>query len=88
MDPDGRDIVISGVLSNEALRQLQDRVGNGLTLSMSTTGTVSYMVNTNKKLRGNARRMVRTLDLHPSITDKIEKINLYSKERMQEVNHE
>ena len=29
-----------------------------------------------------------TLDLHPSITDKIEKINLYSKERMQEVNHE
>ena len=62
MDPDGRDIVISGVLSNEALRQLQDRVGNGLTLSMSTTGTVSYMVNTNKKLRGNARRMVRMID--------------------------
>ena len=29
-----------------------------------------------------------TLDLHPRITDKIEKINLWSKERMQEVNRE
>ena len=46
--------------------------------------TVSQLQSINKLLGMNDC----TLDLHPSITDKIEKINLYSKERMQEVNHE
>ena len=36
----------------------------------------------------NLYNNIITLDLHLGITDKIERINLLSKERMQEVNHE
>ena len=51
----------------------------------STFKVLFYLKKGSEKKNGE---VMITLDLHPSITDKIEKINLYSKERMQEVNHE
>lgn len=57
IDPDGRDIVITGVLSQEALQQLQSRIGDRITLSMNDAGRVSYSMNTDKKLKGDAKRM-------------------------------
>jgi RHS repeat-associated protein len=57
IDPDGRDVFITGVLNNEALKQLQARAGNSITLSMGDDGKVSYTTNTDKKLRGDAKRV-------------------------------
>ena len=39
-----------------------------------------------KKTKKHHNKYTTTLDLHQRVTDKIEKINLRSKERMQEVN--
>ena len=62
IDPNGKDVVISGVLNNEALQQLQAGVGNTITLSMDETGNVTYTANTDKKLKGNAKRMAGMID--------------------------
>ena len=56
-DPTGKDIVISGTLSDEALKQLQAKAGNSITLSMNDAGKVSYTMNTDKKLKGDAKTM-------------------------------
>ena len=45
-----------------ALQQLQARVGNTITLSMDDTGNVTYTTNTDKKLKGNAKRMAGMID--------------------------
>lgn len=62
IDPDGREVFISGTLSNDALQQLQARVGNKITLSMDDKGKVTYTTNTDNKLRGDAKRMAGMID--------------------------
>jgi len=57
IDPDGRDIVITGALSQEALKQLQDRAGKNITISMNNDGKLSYSMNTDKKLGGDTKRI-------------------------------
>jgi len=56
IDPDGRDIVITGALSQEALQQLQAKVGNSIELSLNDKGNVTYCSNSDK-LRGDAKRI-------------------------------
>ena len=62
VDPDGREVFISGTLSNNALQQLQARVGNNITLSIGDKGKVTYTTNTDNKLRGDAKRMTGMID--------------------------
>lgn len=63
IDPDGRDVVITGTLSNEALEQLQNKVGKYITLSINESGNVSYSMNEGvNKLKGDAKRMAGMID--------------------------
>jgi len=63
IDPDGRDIVITGILSGNALIQLQNKVGNDMTLSMDGNGKVSYSINEGvKELKGDAKLMAEMID--------------------------
>jgi len=50
------------IISNDALQQLQARVGKSITLSMDDKGKVSYTTNTDNKLRGDAKRMAGMID--------------------------
>jgi hypothetical protein len=68
IDPDGREVVISGALSDEALRQLQDKMQNRITLTRDAeSGRLSYTVNEGQKLKGDAKRMAGMID-NQSIT--------------------
>ena len=68
IDLDGREVVISGTLSDEALRQLQDRMQNRITLTRNAeSGKLSYTVNEGQKLKGYAKRMANMID-NQSIT--------------------
>jgi len=63
IDPDGRDVVITGALSNDALEQLQNKVGEYMTLSMNESGQVSYSKNEGvNKLKGDAKKMAGMID--------------------------
>lgn len=62
IDPDGREVFISGALSNEALQQLQARVGSSITLAMDDNGKITYTSNTDKNLKGDAKRMANMVD--------------------------
>ncbi|MDR2037601.1 MAG: hypothetical protein LBQ60_06730 [Bacteroidales bacterium] len=62
IDPDGRKIVITGALSDEALRQLQHRAGDRLTLTKSDDGNITYSQNGDGKLRGDAKRIAGMID--------------------------
>ena len=62
IEPTGKALTISGSLSAEALRQLQANVGNKITLKMDESGKVSYEVNTTRKIRGSAKRMMEQID--------------------------
>jgi len=57
IDPDGRDVFITGLLNQEALHQLQSRLGKNITLSMDENGKLSYTSNENKKLKGGSLRV-------------------------------
>jgi len=61
IDPDGRDLVITGSQSDDALKQLQAKAGDVMTLSMKD-GKVSYSLNTDKKLKGDAQRLATLID--------------------------
>ncbi|MDR2954991.1 MAG: RHS repeat-associated core domain-containing protein [Prevotella sp.] len=61
IDPDGRDLVITGSLSEDALKQLQDRVGDVITLKMEE-GKVSYSQNSDGKLKGDAKRLSEVIN--------------------------
>jgi hypothetical protein len=75
IDPDGREVVISGALSDEALRQLQARMNDRITLTMgSESGKLSYTVNEGQKLKGDAKRMAGMID-NQSITVNIATTN-------------
>ena len=62
IDPNGREVFISGSLSEEALRQLQERMKDRITLSMGENGKLSYSLNEGQKLRGDAKRMAGMID--------------------------
>ena len=63
VDPDGREVFISGALSEEALRQLQERVKNKITLSMGEGGKLGYTMNEGvKKLKGEAKMLAGIID--------------------------
>jgi RHS repeat-associated protein len=68
IDPDGREVVISGVQSDEAVRQLQEKMNGRITLTRNEeTGRLSYTVNEGQKLKGDAKRMAGMID-NQSIT--------------------
>lgn len=62
IDPRGKDVVVTGELSDEALKQLQAKAGDNITLSKNDDGKVSYVTNTDKKLKGDAKRMAKMID--------------------------
>lgn len=62
IDPDGREVIISGALSDDALQQLQGRMKDRITLSIDKDGKLSYTVNEGQKLKGNAKRMSNMID--------------------------
>jgi phosphotransferase system HPr-like phosphotransfer protein len=68
-------VVISGAQSDEALRQLQERMNNRITLTRdSESGRVSYTVTEGQKLKGDAKRMAGMID-NQSITVNIATTN-------------
>ena len=75
IDPDGRVVIISGTLSDEALRQLQERMNGRITLARDEeTGRLSYTINEGQKLKGDAKRMANMID-NQSITINLETTN-------------
>lgn len=66
VDPDGRKVVISGELANEALSQIQSRVGSKISLKLGDNGELSYSTS-EEKLRGRAKRLAKIID-NQSIT--------------------
>ena len=63
IDPDGRDVYVNGTESNEALSQLQSKVGKSVTLSLKDDGGLKYEVsNPDKKLKGDAKRIASIID--------------------------
>ena len=62
IDPNGKEIIITGALSGEALRQLQEKSGKNISLSINDKGKVGYVSNTKKKLKGDAKRISKMID--------------------------
>ncbi len=62
VEPDGRKIVISGILSRVALAQLQAIVGDSINLNMDSEGNVTYSLNNDKRLKGNAKLIAKVID--------------------------
>ena len=63
VDPQGREVIISGTLSEEALKQLQGRMKNRITLIRDReSGKLSYTVRGKNKLRGDAKRLAEIID--------------------------
>ena len=75
IDPDGREVVISGNLADDALKQLQERMMGRITLFMNDAGRLSYTLNEGQKLRGDAKLMAGMID-NNSIT-----VNLITTDR-------
>ena len=61
-DPDGRDVFITGSLSDEALRQIQSNVGKGIQLTLSDQGLLCYTLNEGEKLGKNAKKVMEMVD--------------------------
>ena len=64
-DPDGMapdDVIIKGSQSQKALSELQKGVGKDITLSMNSSGKVSYTSNTTGALSTNAAAAVKAID--------------------------
>ena len=62
INPDGREIVISGVLNKEALAQIQAWAGNTITLSINDQGNVAYTSNADTELSGEAKFLAGMID--------------------------
>jgi hypothetical protein len=62
IDPYGMDVFITGLLNKEALRQLQQRIGNRITLSLNDEYKLNYTINVDGKLKGMAKRIVEIID--------------------------
>ena len=68
IDHNGRELVIKGNLSNDALSQLQERTKNRIQLTRdSETGIISYIINKGKRLKGDAKIIVAIIN-DPNIT--------------------
>ena len=61
IDPDGRDVVILGPLSNEALAQIQNRVGNSLSLTL-INNFMCYSITGEGKLNSAAKKVIKMID--------------------------
>ena len=76
IDHNGRELVIKGNLSNDALSQLQERTKNRIQLTRdSETGIISYIINKGKRLKGDAKIIVAIIN-DPNIT-----VNLITTEK-------
>jgi len=63
IDPDGREVFITGALSEEALKQLQAKMKDRITLTKNEeTGRLTYTINEGQKLKGDAKRMAGMID--------------------------
>ena len=62
IDPDGRDIIISGALNQEALKQLQNAAGNSIKLTMANDGSICYTKTTSDALGFRAQSVVDIID--------------------------
>lgn len=62
VDPDGRDVFITGSLSDEALRQIQSNIGKGIQLTLSDQGLLCYTLNEGQKLSKNAKTVMTMID--------------------------
>lgn len=62
IDPDGRDVVVSGALSQEALKQLQAGAGSSITLTMGSNGNLRYTKNIEGDLSFNAQKIAGMID--------------------------
>jgi hypothetical protein len=69
IDPDGRDIVLTGPLKNEALKQIQSGAGESVTLNLDDNGNLCYTLNTTETLTGAARQIVAAINNSSIIID-------------------
>lgn len=66
-DPDGEDIYIHGELNWMALFQLQSILGNAGFLQMGGNGLLSYTLNDDIELTGQAKMIIDMIDNHSTI---------------------
>ena len=69
IDPDGKAIVLSGALSQKALKEMQGAVGSSITLTMTDDGTVCYTKNIEGDLSFNAKTIASIIDDSSVIID-------------------
>ena len=62
VDPDGREIVITGPLAYMAVQQLQNRLGNKVQLSLTVDNFLCYNIVGKGHLNKNARRIIDMID--------------------------
>lgn len=62
IDPDGKDVFITGSLSDEALKQIQSNIGKGIQLTLSDQGLLCYTVSEGQKVSKNAKRVMEMVD--------------------------
>ena len=62
IDPDGKRIFIAGNHANDALFQIQSRVGDAIKLSMNEDGSLSYNNESGKKLRSYSKKVACMID--------------------------
>ena len=62
VDRDGKELSISGELSDFALNKIQSAVGNRLSLSMNSLGNISYTINSEYDNNTNAQILMNIID--------------------------
>ena len=62
IDPDGKRIFITGNHANDALSQIQSRIGNSIMLSLNEDGSLSYINESGKKLRSLSKKVASIID--------------------------
>lgn len=62
IDPDGKDIIISGALNQEAFKQLQNATGSNITLTMNKDGSICYAKSTSENLDFRAQAIADIID--------------------------
>jgi RHS repeat-associated protein len=62
VDPDGRDVVLTGALTEEALKQLQNAATYDITLTMNKNGTICYTKNVEGDLNFRAAAVAEIID--------------------------
>ncbi len=62
VDNDGREVIISGLLSSMAVSQLQTYVGNNIVLSLNEANYLCYSINNKDHLTKFERRVIKYID--------------------------